>query len=404
MNTISTALGLLFTVSAVLYAGPLHKAAKKGNAFLVEMLIAQGADVNKRGKYGYTPLHYAVTSGNQAVVSLLCKKGSAIDARDQFDETPIYLAARNDFLQGLSILCAYGADVDTQNQWGITPLYVAALNNKVAAVSFLYARGASINKQNKWGVGALSIAADLARPETFPVLLARGADHLMVDDRGLSPRDFAVRRGCEAQFDHALGLAQRLQRMNQLMVDPGQAAYKPMALVCHVRGVRHRLSGMSAWLMARLCCDSYSPALDMNQLDKLALGFRRAESHLEKTARGLIAYVGKSFTCNRTFLMCAISRNDEAAVAGILDSRLTHVNDADVLGNTALHYAARHGNADTVDRLLAAGAALHAANRTGLSPHHIASMAGHRAIAELLEARGYQEDKLQQPCEPYQPL
>jgi ankyrin repeat protein len=102
--------------------------------------------------------------------------------------------------------------------------------------------------------------------------------------------------------------------------------------------------------------------------------------------------------------MRAIMKKDEAAVAGVLDSQLAHVNDFDVFGNTALHYAARHGNAAIVRCLLAAGAAMHAVSRTGLSGHDIALMAGHQAIAGLLEERGYQKAALQQPCELYQRL
>ena len=55
---------------------------------------------------------------------------------------------------------------------------------------------------------------------------------------------------------------------------------------------------------------------------------------------------------------------------------------------TPLHWAASHGRADDVARLVAAGDDVDARSHSGLTPLHLACLNGHTATAEALIARG----------------
>ena len=55
---------------------------------------------------------------------------------------------------------------------------------------------------------------------------------------------------------------------------------------------------------------------------------------------------------------------------------------------TPLHWAASHGSADDVARLVAAGDDVDARSHGGLTPLHLACLNGHTATAEALIARG----------------
>jgi len=79
---------------------PLHAAALKGNAALVDLLIARGADVNATctstsKNYIYkkgTALHIAVREGHTDVVKMLLQHGADVNARVNDEITPLLLA------------------------------------------------------------------------------------------------------------------------------------------------------------------------------------------------------------------------------------------------------------------------------------------------------------------------
>jgi len=79
---------------------PLHAAALKGNAALVELLLSRGADVNAActstsKSYTYrkgTALHLAAREGHTDVVKVLLQHGADVNARVNDEITPLALA------------------------------------------------------------------------------------------------------------------------------------------------------------------------------------------------------------------------------------------------------------------------------------------------------------------------
>ena len=74
-------------------ATDLHTAAQEGDVKLVEELIAKGADVNAKDKYGETPLHSALKKAQSEMVQLLIAKGADVNAKDKYGATPLFEAA-----------------------------------------------------------------------------------------------------------------------------------------------------------------------------------------------------------------------------------------------------------------------------------------------------------------------
>jgi ankyrin repeat protein len=73
---------------------PLHVAVWDGHKDVVELLLANGAEVDARGNTG-TPLHWAARMGNKVVVELLLSKGAAVNALDKSGSTALHLAAED---------------------------------------------------------------------------------------------------------------------------------------------------------------------------------------------------------------------------------------------------------------------------------------------------------------------
>jgi ankyrin repeat protein len=70
----------------------MHYAAGEDYMEIVELLIANGADVNVKGENGWTPLHEAVREDQKEVVKLLITKGAGVNPKTNSGETPLDVA------------------------------------------------------------------------------------------------------------------------------------------------------------------------------------------------------------------------------------------------------------------------------------------------------------------------
>ena len=71
---------------------PLHCAAYKGFKDIVELLIANKADIDANNNYGETPLHWTAVSGHEDVAELLLASGANVDAETERGVTPLHWA------------------------------------------------------------------------------------------------------------------------------------------------------------------------------------------------------------------------------------------------------------------------------------------------------------------------
>jgi hypothetical protein len=121
---------------------PLNRAAARGDAAMVDLLLQYGAKPNVRGEGGSTPLHDAVRGGHSPAADRLLRAGAKVDARDDAGTTPLLLAVRLPDVSLARLLLENGASPDAAGGPGQskTPLQIAAESPAGAAMTDLLRR------------------------------------------------------------------------------------------------------------------------------------------------------------------------------------------------------------------------------------------------------------------------
>ncbi len=101
-------------------------AVKTGNLEALKRHLANGADVNARGKEGITPLGLAALTGRIRIMDFLLSKGAEINARAEEGETILHWGAVVGRVGVVKYLIDKGADMNARNEEGKTPLDFAS--------------------------------------------------------------------------------------------------------------------------------------------------------------------------------------------------------------------------------------------------------------------------------------
>lgn len=183
----------------------LLRLVETGSLDSVQMLLANGADINCRDEANNTPLHIATGNLHASVVSFLLQFGAKVKAVGECGKTPLHMVgeapkSKTNNLQSshrdpenmvavLRKLFRHGAIVDeVVDDYGRTPLMLLAKCGAVQAVEFLLHQKAAVNVRS-WCLGytALTFAAADGHTEVVRMLLKHGANPNISCLRGETP-------------------------------------------------------------------------------------------------------------------------------------------------------------------------------------------------------------------------
>ncbi|KAH9844884.1 Ankyrin repeat and protein kinase domain-containing protein [Teratosphaeria destructans] len=130
---------------------PLHTAAGKGSAKIVQVLLQHGADCNARGVEGKTPLAHAVIGDHESAADILLSHGAQVLAVDDQQRSALHLAVTHGRERILRILIRHCANdngaLDVCDVQGNTPLHLAINMNLDSLVEVLCEAGANVQLQ-----------------------------------------------------------------------------------------------------------------------------------------------------------------------------------------------------------------------------------------------------------------
>jgi ankyrin repeat protein len=147
-------------------ASPLFMATLAGDQENIDMLLAKGADANRRmnmlGLGPVSPLFAAVGFGDPAVIQALLKGGANVNEKDNDGMTALHWAVLAHHPEAVKALVAGRADVNAADRFGYTPLHYAAAVDfgDASTVTALLQAGADPNVKSKEGKTALAYSSD----------------------------------------------------------------------------------------------------------------------------------------------------------------------------------------------------------------------------------------------------
>ncbi|MGY8527294.1 ankyrin repeat domain-containing protein [Paracidovorax citrulli] len=97
---------------------------------IVDLLVAQGIDVNIKGEDGMTALHLAAYAGAIKAAEALLRCRADPDARDSTGMTPMMAAARGGHVEFMRRLRDMGGNINARDDEGRTPLMHACLGDQ----------------------------------------------------------------------------------------------------------------------------------------------------------------------------------------------------------------------------------------------------------------------------------
>ncbi|MGW8314855.1 MAG: ankyrin repeat domain-containing protein [Bacteroidales bacterium] len=177
-------------------------------------LLNRGADPDASAEVGMTALMYAAEMGDSLLVNLLVANGADLELTYVENTTPLLVSVLNRHFGITHYLLLKGADPDHKDAAGGSPLiYAAALNDYRIADLLLY-YGAADTITDRDGNTALMTAVFFGNLETVDVLLQNGLSPDRPDNKGYAPLMVAVQQGDTVMINLLLEHGADLQQVD----------------------------------------------------------------------------------------------------------------------------------------------------------------------------------------------
>ena len=188
----------------------LHLASEVGAVGAAELLLESGADIDRTCDTAWreTPLARTVRvslSGTASMATLLLSRGANIEGRTAESQdipnftTPLHNALQRnstDSYEIASLLIAHGAALNTLDDLGCPTMILALYGKvKIPTMRLIVDGGGDINMVDNNGLSVLHWLARLSvlsyTRDMLCFLQEKGADMFLMDNSGMTPRDYA---------------------------------------------------------------------------------------------------------------------------------------------------------------------------------------------------------------------
>ncbi len=128
--------------------------ARAGETAALEAMVNAGLPVNLADTGRNTLLMLACYHGHLETARMLLARGADVDRRNSRNQTPLGGVAFKGFPEIARLLLEHGASVEADNGNGMTPLMFAEMFGRTEVAEVLRAAGANAKARNRYGVSA----------------------------------------------------------------------------------------------------------------------------------------------------------------------------------------------------------------------------------------------------------
>lgn len=383
---------------------PLHYSARAGNRDGCNFLITRGADINARNKDERTPLMVAIQYNSLTAVNTLLSLGASVNTRDISGFSPLHLSVQSGTLPITQLLLKMkNIQVDVRDFNGKTPLILSVETNDMRSLELLLASGSNPLAGDAQGKTALHYSVRLTDTRMLAMLIAKTAAIEVRDDNGTTPLLEALYRDNQAAAAMLVQAGASIHARDASGESPLSYALKSGGMLLSAVMTQATIntpdadgrSVLHVILEAKPNAGFIEQALNLGALINnrdakgktalhLAVEYGYTDIIKLLVARGADIFMKDSRGVSP--LLFAINTKSQTQQSSLLTALLgNNPNVQDILGDTALHYAASLGNEQAVLAILTLNPIKTIVNANGETARDVARNRGYAKIAELLQ-------------------
>lgn len=168
-------------------------AIERNDLNALKTLLPNGSEVNVQvDEWGKTPLHFAAKENCKEIAEFLISRGADINALDKFSQPPLYWALDEEDGEVAQYLIDIGAQVDFKTSGDWTALHLV---DSVDIARQLIDSGLDPNARTDSGSTPSHLAAGNGFEEVVALFMEKGADVNIANGQGSTPLHDAAREG-----------------------------------------------------------------------------------------------------------------------------------------------------------------------------------------------------------------